>query len=281
MDVERHTGDINNLRFEDFGINGDGGALALGSINSQWRKEQHKLVLPVISATVDGTYPSTGEKVTLTLYHSSQTAFAKKATDMLSEMSGNGISPRFVEFQTINGMPTVITEKAIPVSNVRLPLGNKIQVIQHTASILDYLHSKGITHHNVNMGSIVLCKRGNNAQVFLRGFELATNPIEGSAARIRENEAVRSVLLSNLNPNERSYAIDNIPATDQYYLAKTAYHLLGGREDYPINKPDSMSPQVWNVIRKGMKPNSFSRYYRCGEFAEELSIALEADLQEA
>jgi len=164
------------------------------------------------------------------------------------------------------------------------------QIIQIVASALDYAHGEGVIHRDVKPANILLGgEEGTITSVHITDLGIA-RPVDDATRITTVDSLVGSV---DYTAPERLLDGLLVPATDQYSLGCTAYHLLTGRPPYDLDDlPDvvaghlshpvpsatmhnrELAPVVDQVLRRVMSKNPVDRYSDCRAFAADLAAAL-------
>jgi serine/threonine protein kinase len=174
----------------------------------------------------------------------------------------------------------------------RYPAGMPVELVvpiaTAVASALDNAHKKSLLHRDVKPANIIVADFGtDDMSVFLADFGIA-----------RHTDDISGLTSTNIAVGTVSYAApeqlmgDPMDGrADQYALAATTYHLLGGRAPFVhtnpavvISKHLTAPPPLLSHIRPelaalddslatGLAKNPSSRYRTCAEFAAALHDA--------
>lgn len=174
------------------------------------------------------------------------------------------------------------------------PRGIDLAMIEHIAAevadALDYTHEGGILHRDVKPANILLTERAHRGRprVYLADFGIA------KAVGQSQSLTATSAFLGSLSycaPEQ--IAGEAGPATDQYSLAASLFHLLTGRPVFVgahvgkllhlhlTAQPDDvttlragLSPRVNAVMQRALAKAPQDRFPSCSDFAAELAAAL-------
>ncbi|UMB68994.1 serine/threonine-protein kinase [Mycobacterium paraterrae] len=167
-----------------------------------------------------------------------------------------------------------------------LPAHQALEIVTAVASALDYAHGQGLLHRDIKPANILLDPK--TQRIFLADFGIA-RLIDDPAGLTATNMAVGTMAYAA--PEQlRGEPLDG--RTDEYALACTAFDLLTGSPPYVDSNPAvvitkhvaAAIPSVSErrpelvaldpVLAKAMAKTPGDRYASCGEFARELSYAL-------
>jgi serine/threonine protein kinase, bacterial len=167
-----------------------------------------------------------------------------------------------------------------------LPAGQAVEIVTAVASALDYAHQQGLLHRDVKPANVLLDQKAQ--RIFLADFGIA-RLIDDPAGLTATNMAVGTMAYAA--PEQlRGEPLDG--RTDQYALACTAFDLLTGAPPYvdsnpavvitkhvaaPIPSLGERRPELSAldpVLARAMAKAPADRYASCGDFARELSYAL-------
>lgn len=164
--------------------------------------------------------------------------------------------------------------------------GEALAVITAVATALDYLHQRGLVHHDVQPSSILLAEAAADERRILLtdyGFTWASGGSDSFAT-------------ANLTPETVAYAapeqlkgLSTDARSDQYSLAATAFYLLAGVPPFQDANPvgvisahlTAMPPKLSDrgpraadideVLSKALSKKPDERFGSCAEFADALN----------
>ena len=129
-----------------------------------------------------------------------------------------------------------------------LSLARSLPLLQHIAEALDYAHTQGVIHADVNLDNIFVEETKRGLQTTVTGFGLA-RIIEG--CRTSSPDEIPLAAPEYLAPEQvdpgRSAEVGS--ATDRYALGAVAYHMLTGQPPFT-----GASEDVRQVIAKDAPP---------------------------
>lgn len=135
-----------------------------------------------------------------------------------------------------------------------------LKVFSQIGAALDFLHSQGIVHRDVQPANIVLTPQGN---AYLTNFSLAAAPDTPDLSSIEEAD----YLTPYSAPEQSLVAGDPVPSQDLYSLGAVLYHMLLGEEPPPPGvEPRSLATRdvaladADRVIRRLLAPQAGQRY---------------------
>jgi serine/threonine protein kinase/response regulator RpfG family c-di-GMP phosphodiesterase len=115
----------------------------------------------------------------------------------------------------------------------KLTFFQKIKVISKTASVLDYIHKKGIIHRDIKPGNILVKTNGNDIDICIIDFGLAY--LRDIKDIFEEKTIVGS--LSYISPEQTGMLRRQIDSrSDLYSLGATFYELLTGKVPFAEKK---------------------------------------------
>ena len=236
-----------------------------------------------------------------------QARFRQEAAGAL-KVAGHPSIVTVFEVDVIDGMPYIVME-LIPGPTLErvispqdhetrpIPLTPELfrQVLLQTASALDFAHGKGVVHRDVKPANIMIHSElplSLSGSVKILDFGIARMDW-ASAGLTLPGQAVGSPRY--MSPEQAS-GMKSVPATDQYGLAVTAYHVL--TQAFPIvvndarnvdhllrivrTPPDDpaqynagLTPEIRDVLFRGLAKDTRQRFGNCVEFAEALVAALD------
>lgn len=165
------------------------------------------------------------------------------------------------------------------------------RIVRVVAAALDYAHGAGVIHRDVKPSNILIGEdRGAIRGVYVADFGIALPA--GEATRITTADSLVGSV--DYTAPERLCDVEVIPATDQYSLGCTTFHLLTGRRPYEYEKltelvsahlsapvpsavelNGSLRPAIDHVLSTAMSKNPADRYPDCRTFAAEVTHALQ------
>jgi hypothetical protein len=171
-----------------------------------------------------------------------------------------------------------------PLSEVLLggPL-DAVTALRYFAQIgaaLDYLHSEGIIHRDVQPANIIITPQGS---AFLTNLSLADAP---DMPDLSELDAA-DVLSPYAAPEESLKPGGGGPAQDRYGLGATLYHMLAGEPPVPGEPLRALAEDtpemaaVDRVIRRLMSPDPAQRYESAAQAAAALRQALRKQIDDS
>jgi serine/threonine protein kinase len=156
-----------------------------------------------------------------------------------------------------------------------------LSVTKQIGAALDYLHSKGVIHRDVQPGNILLTKEG---LAYLTNLSLAASPDTPDLSSVDEADYLTpySAPEQRLDPSEAE------PALDIYGLGAVLWHMLSGSAPPPpgeslpsLGSRDPLLNGAERVVQRMMAPQAGARYSSLAQAAAALRQALRVQLDRA
>ncbi len=193
---------------------------------------------------------------------------------------GEDADVTFIAMEFVDGPPLQIL-----MDEGRLPLDKIAKYLRHTASALDFAHSKGIIHRDVKPANILIT---GSDEAKITDFGVAK--IVERAGMTTTGMAVGTP--SYMSPEQiMTKQLDG--RSDQFSLAVIAFELLTGRKPFESDSLPGLIHQILSVeppsaaeidekvgepaasiLRKALSKDPEGRYPKCADFAKALEEAM-------
>ncbi len=158
-----------------------------------------------------------------------------------------------------------------------------VEWVREIAQGLEYAHAEGIVHRDIKPENLIV---GKNGRPQILDFGLAKLTDEASSLTVDGSVMGTPAYMSPEQARGETKQVG--PASDQYCLGATLYHLLTGQRpfDGPPHQviglvastappaPRKIRPELPRdleaICRKAMAPVAVDRYFSCAEFAADL-----------
>lgn len=153
-----------------------------------------------------------------------------------------------------------------------------LSVARQVGAALDYLHSKGVIHRDVQPANILLTKEG---LAYLTNLSFAASPDTPDFSTVEEADYLTVYSAPELELN----AAEAAPSLDVYGLGGVVYHMLGGSPPPgdgsappPLGGADPTLSAADRVVQRMMAASPSARYAGVGQALGVLRQALRAQI---
>jgi eukaryotic-like serine/threonine-protein kinase len=156
-----------------------------------------------------------------------------------------------------------------------------LKVFAQIGGALDYLHTQGIMHRDVQPANILITPQG---VAYLANFSLAAAPDTPDLSSVEEAD----YLTAYSAPEQSLVSGDMSPAQDLYSLGATLYHMLlgelppaAGEELKSLATRDTQLADADRVLRRLLAPQPSQRYASAAQATIALRQALRQQIDES
>ncbi|MBK9943655.1 MAG: protein kinase [Kouleothrix sp.] len=156
-----------------------------------------------------------------------------------------------------------------------------LKVFTQIGTALDYLHSQGVVHRDVQPANILLTPQGS---AYLTNFSLAAAPDTPDLSSIEEAD----YLTPYSAPEQSLISGEHAPAHDLYSLGAVLYHMLLGEEPpppggepRPLSTRDATLADADRVIKRLLAAQPAQRYAGAAQAVAALRQALRQQIDQS